>query len=283
MATQPAIEKGTLNLIIHGLFGFVLWDHSIELLAPQIDEHVYLAGNWMQETRLQTGTIYELEGVEDTGILPAGEPEPSSNVIVSGFRDVDRSAQKVYCSFILPLPRDFFSLVCFPNNGNPFFSGADADPSGGPASLALVHILVFEYPDRKKLCLASASYGQNHPWQPTEKKKGIVNLHLWAEPECQFVDPAMAGQHPIIGFRSTVGLFSGLDLHLKNTAQGSPNPDGKLPPGVDAYELENLSERWQMPVPTPQARPPINCDILFVDNRMSAPMMLKAMTKRKKR
>src|SRR5436305_14965226 len=67
-STKPSKDNATvgeqqLNIIFHGLFSYIIWSDHLEVLAPQVDEHVYKAGTWGQEMRLKESVMYRLTGV----------------------------------------------------------------------------------------------------------------------------------------------------------------------------------------------------------------------------
>src|SRR5262245_13126458 len=100
---SPAKKKpGMLNVVLHGMIGIVVGDKDIELLIPQIEDHVFLAGDWREERRLKQGTTYILSGVVGRG--QAQKDLAKGALTIGGFTDIDRDPAKLFCSIRLPFP-----------------------------------------------------------------------------------------------------------------------------------------------------------------------------------
>ena len=254
----------TLNVIFHGLFGFVINPRHIEVVATRIPEHLYLAGTWMMETQLQPGVSYVLHGVSGQKYPPT--IDQTKNARVGGWTIIDRSPDKHFCSFCLPFPNSVSSERLFePNSDYPIFSGSDA-PSPPPYFLAMVPIFTYTVNDLSKVELTP-----DIPWKPAPECKSpyFTNLHIWAEPLVPMKAQGSAG-HFAKAFESLAAQFSGLDMHVANA-------DGKLldpcssTDGVPSYELQTLLERYEKCMPEngcmqSMVSDPRNCGPMFIDN-----------------
>ena len=250
-----------LNVIFHGLFAYVLDDLHVNVIAPNIREHHYLAGEWMQETRLEAGISYALHGVSGAFTMP--QPDRGLNAVVPGFTKIDRAPDKVFCSFCLPFPCYLYHLrvVPAPDPTNPaFFSGSDA-PNPAPGSLAMIQVFNYTFKDASRVRLYPSV-----PWVPTTQRfssASYTNLHIWAEPICN-----MDINHVIPAFETLASVFSGLDLHVDQGAKSKPDSDPTAAPGVSGYETKTLGERCPMARTSRDsgATDPRNCHGLFVNN-----------------
>lgn len=105
------MAKGTLNVILHGVFVFQpddsdLNDKKIIAWVPKLEpQHVYRAGNWLGETELQPGR-YELKGVKPS-LKSRFDPKP--NLILKSLPK-EPDAEKLHAKLIFDLPETITSL-----------------------------------------------------------------------------------------------------------------------------------------------------------------------------
>jgi hypothetical protein len=236
------LSRINLNVLLHGLFGIVVWDSSIEVLAPVVPMHQYRAG-----TRVPTrsgkqdcarlgplipGTTYQLMGVR------AGtrrQFEETKNAVLPGLYAINRDSDKLHCSLLLPHPDGIFSLRRAQEtpDGNGFFSGSDAIQIK-THELALVQILVYENVEDFEAIQLSPSVG----WKPElNSDETAVNLHVFAEP------PYDGGSDPS-DFDYLAALFPGLNLALRYSPYVKSDPNGKgiFPSGVVSADEASLGE-----------------------------------------
>lgn len=223
--TQPL----ALNVVFHGMFAFVMWDHCVEVLVPEVTGHTYKAGNVMppldpsgncraELKLLQSGATYRLAGAfADT----KKSLDPAKNVVLSNRRMIDRSQNKVHCGLWLPHPDQIYSLGCVQCDipGLKFFSGVDAGEVQS-TELALLQVFVYENLDDR-----GPSLQPDIGWTPVMNECCTNNLHVFAEPPMKMRGPEST-KHQLEAADALFSLFAGLDLHLK--PQNDPEPPGCL-------------------------------------------------------
>lgn len=208
----------TLNVVLHGLFVLHFRDKDLELLTPDVHDHIYRAGNWdiNEVCPLYKGQEYSLCGVianPDPPALPR-----NCNVFFSQ-RDYnfklrpERSVFKVW----LPFPDDFKLLRCSPDSD--LYSGElprcrKEEGVKIVDKLSLCQVLIYRVKDYRSLALPGTR------WKPKiNHNTGTANLHLWAEPADRLspchaedayrrLDDLLDTLHLRLGFYSTVPLDS---------------------------------------------------------------------------
>ncbi len=249
---EQAPEQYVLNVVLHGLFGYVIRpthistdpDIAIEILVPQMDEHVYLAGTWLQELRLGEGRTYQLRGATANGSMP--ELKTSENPVVQyyNFKDINRSPQSLYCSLELPFPKCIVSIRRAPvPKARQVFSGNDSGEINRELKgLATVQVFVYKYEsiDKLKLTANLESDVKRFDWQPKLNESGTVNLHVFAEAP---FDLKHMGDHAVEGMKALADLFPLLDLQLDDRDLET-QITRDLPLGVSELEEHSLSERY---------------------------------------
>jgi hypothetical protein len=253
--TVRATSSMRLNLVFHGGFAFVIWPKHIEVLAPNVDEHVYKAGPWKREKRLVEGLTYRLQGVA-ADFAPT---DPKQSVVVSGFRSIDRGRDKIFCSMILP--RTPIRGLRFTSEGN-FFEGKSAHLVRA-RRIPLIQVLSYALTAPSEFL-----FGPQPSWKWNTLTSGnalVANLHLWAEPDVEAFSKSNHLGH-------LVELFDDLDLRFSKAAYTeevkiqTPTPIKDVPP----YETADLIER---PIISEtdfsnDSHYPINCIGIVVDNSM---------------
>ena len=232
-----------LNVVFHGLVSYVIWPDHIEVLIPQVDEHVYKAGSWGKELRLKESSVYRLTGVYGATVSP--KIDTSNNLVLLKISNIDHSPSKLFCSFILPLPLEFRALRRARANG-PIVAGRSL-AANAPTSVPLVQTLVYQIEDVAKLSLGSGFF-----WRPEVTTMGTVNLHIWAEPEVDVTTAASTG-HSAQAFSRLMALFPDVDLHLEFSAAA---PADKVTDvrGLNGWEESSLVERQMLLFPKGQKR-----------------------------
>lgn len=231
-------NAGTLNVILHGLYIFVVKD-EITIYIPNMGTgHVYRAGNWLAEATLEMGD-FTLEGTSsDPGKKPNKRPfDPEKNIVLKGVRVANPiCCDRVYATLHLPLTDSVrsMSLLSVPPDG----IGGDSRDKVIPVKYsATVQILTYEFSSDANLRLGQL------PWEPIFDE-GFVNLHILSEP-----DHVEEEDHVRSAFQMSMGLFSGVDLSLKKP-MGEADldqeiKDPELPPGVHPLEVQSLLMRAQ--------------------------------------
>jgi hypothetical protein len=261
-AGQPS-TAGTLNLVLHGLFGIVLWETAIELLVPQMDDHVFIAGTWLKERRLKQSASYLLEGVDMSGNAQGQIPQQS--LALRGFRLVDRNPEKLFCSIFLPFPKDvrrsrIQDAAGIKVEGKAAFS---LNLSGG---LSLIQ--VFRYPFN---AIGNLTLGPDLRWTPQMADGNVVNFHIFAESavdESSLASNEPAGSHLEEAFQNMVRLFPGMDLSVSGSGQET-TPQFITDIGLPEVEQVSLGERTVAQNAGEAAEPfgLHNCPPMVVDNR----------------
>lgn len=225
METQDQSQSGgyQLNVVFHGLWAYVVGEEGIDAYTVQDPDHVFLAGNWLDEQPIPAGD-YELLGVEEGSASVFSDQE---NPVVRAKINMDDSA--THCSISLPLPREIHSKRKFPTAGLAVFEGADA-AGINPAEIAMVHVLVYDFEDPGSLEIDRLD------WQPVmNPDERTVNLHLFAQEPSK-----VAADHYIHAYRKLAGSF-GLDISPISTSNVPvDNPTGidGLPPEQEGDLIE---------------------------------------------
>ena len=235
-----------LNVIFHGLFAFIISSRDIEVLAPQVDDHVYKAGAWGNEMRLKEGFEYELEGVRPASAVPP--IDPNANIIVHTAPGFKRDKSKLFCSIKFPLPDQIVGLRRVTVDPRTMFNGKAATQLKC-TKIPLVLVFTYALDPNKPLSL-----GKGLPWQPTRNAVKTVNLHVWAESEA--LQSPLTMTHPMLPFTQLVGLFPWLDLKMISSATADPDPQTNVR-GLDPFEERTLKERSVLltAIPPPGAPP----------------------------
>lgn len=231
-------QKLQLNVVVHGLVSYIIWPDHIEVLVPQVDEHVYKAGSWGKELRLKESSVYRLTGVYGASTPP--QIDVRNNLVLRKISNIDRSQAKLFCSFNLPLPLEFKALRQARANG-PIVTGRSL-PADAPTSLPLVQTLIYRIED-----LSNLSLSNNFLWKPEVTAMGTVNLHIWAEPDVDMAAMSSLG-HPTQAFSRLMALFPEVDLHLEFSA-AAPTDKITNVRGLNGWEESSLIERQMLLFP----------------------------------
>src|SRR5579871_6838679 len=121
-SSSPGLQ---LNVVFHGLFAYIIGPNGVEVLAPQVDDHVYKAGTWGKEFPLKASVVYELQGVH--GEVQPPSVDEQNNLVLKNISNIDRSPARLFCSFMLPLPTKIVGLRTVRSGaGRPIFVGSAA-------------------------------------------------------------------------------------------------------------------------------------------------------------
>lgn len=251
-----------LNVVLHGLFAVVISDDHLDVLMPQVDDHVYKAGAWGKEFRLREGVTYELTGVvgsKNTLI------NPDQNLLLRGFTQLHREPSKLFCSLKLPLPAEFRSLRRVAQaQTQRVFGGATAAKINA-REFPLVITLIYRNFDHTRLALGAL------PWTPELDAK-VINLHIWAEPDAPL---GVNIGHAPEAFQRLMQLFDGIELYFT----ASPSVAARIPidkktgvDGLQPWEESGITERSRLLFPKQSASATKgteirNCLSLIIDNR----------------
>lgn len=245
-ATKPAGNAAPvpiqLNIVFHGMFSYVFWPDHLEVLAPQVDEHFYKAGTWGKEVRLKESTVYQLSGIKGVKVRPKID---GHNLLLQHVENIDRSPEKLFCSFVLPLPKEIHGIRIARANG-PIAAGRSLE-GNSTAEIPLVQTLIYTVEDMRQVGLSNG-----FSWNPQINEMGTINLHVWAEPEIDLLMTSSTG-HATQAFTRLMGLFPGVDLHLEF---GAAAPVDKITGirGLNGWEENSLVERQLLLFPPGQQK-----------------------------
>lgn len=221
-----------LNVLFHGMFVIDFATDEVDVYAPNVSEHAYLAGTWMQENNLSKGQQYRLSGVV-TGPRPdLASLDPKQNAI---FKRQAVNASYSFCRLTFPFPDHVTSLRLFKKiHGKNFFMGTPA-PILQPSATPDIVVFTYSRPDP-----TSPLECKPLNWTPVIEG-GVVNLHVWALPA-----QAPSPQHLPQAFQQLAALMGSPSLQL-NPAYANvraPQPDLKpMVQGVNCQEELSLVER----------------------------------------
>jgi hypothetical protein len=228
-ANVSAEPEPMLNVILHGLFGYVIEKKYIYVVTPDVgNEHEYFAGPKYGSHLPLQGT-YELRGVV-RGSQPA--PDKRYNALLdrktAGIKEIRFNDGRFLLKF--PMPRRLVPLRLV--QGDDFFTGDSSDLMTYKA-LPMCYALVYSTKDIDQLYL-----GDEHLKGYLQEKPNAVNLHIWAEPR----DPSsLPPHHARRAVQKLIRMFKGIDLHFchgGNTAVDAA--PGVL--GIDPPDELGLSE-----------------------------------------
>ncbi|MGH9824459.1 MAG: hypothetical protein ACREDR_14550 [Blastocatellia bacterium] len=163
--------SGTLYVFMHGLTTVSEDTGNLEVVMPRVEGHVYLAGNWLQETDLKPGSAPVLRGVKDGGATF------SSTRFTIRFTGCSLTTHARAVTLWMPKPKAIFELL---HSTPPRPSAAAPQPTyvakrldNGTEfrELATLHVLSYDYDDENEVFL------EGHYWEPTPTG-GAMSLHL---------------------------------------------------------------------------------------------------------
>ncbi|HEV2388628.1 MAG TPA: hypothetical protein VGS20_15390 [Candidatus Acidoferrales bacterium] len=221
-----------LNVLFHGMFVVDFGTDEVDVYAPNISEHGYLAGTWMQEANVAQGQDYRLSGVV-TGPRPdLASLNPKQNAI---FKRQPVNASYSFCRYVLPFPDHVASLRLFKKiRGKNFFLGSPA-PILQPSELPDILVFTYARPDPTSVLECKPL-----TWTPVIED-GVVNLHVWALPA-----QAPGPNHSQQAFQQLSKLMGSSTLALNPVYASIRPPQPDLKPtvqGVSCQEELSLVER----------------------------------------
>jgi hypothetical protein len=187
MAGGRGKDTKKLNVMLHGLFLLNIVDNHIQLLTPDVCEHIYKAGDWDQshiaDLKDPKGKIYKLKGVRCARTVPKVGTE---NIVLSRKNlkfEIDPSPRRFEIE--LPFPEQITFLRSF--KGTNLYRGLGIHATG----MALCTMLT--YSRCGKLELADSGWEPRAENESTPVLSNVRTLHIWAEPATR-VSPLHTGR-----------------------------------------------------------------------------------------
>src|SRR5258708_16766171 len=168
---RPREKRITLNVVLHGVFVIQFTDRGITMLTPDIEEHIYRAGNWDRNAVEDLAEpSYGLRGVD----YCASQPKVDSNF---GF------SQKDYKFTLHPEFSRFVVYLPFPEKHSFVRNVGGAIPNTPPVydpvhinKLPLCQVLSYPVEDYRHRKLEHSK----KPWQPQVAcPAASANLQYW--------------------------------------------------------------------------------------------------------
>jgi hypothetical protein len=250
-----------LNVVLHGLMGIVVGDKYIELLIPQIEDHVFIAGDWREERRLKQGKTYILSGVDGRG--EAQKELAKGALTLRGFKQIDDGPAKLFCRIRLPFPDAVQHFRKLTAGETLKFKGVAAAKLENTEAFSLIPVLRYGFADANQLKLGDLR------WFPQLSESGVVNLHIFSEPLTHEVTQHADAHTPHLeeGFANLVALFPGLDLQV--SGHGMPIQSAGKDIGLPSVQQITLPERTAdhgTETAAPQAFSEAHCPPIVMDD-----------------
>lgn len=180
MIKGQAVEKVEckvqfLNVIFHGPFNFLIYEHRIEVTAIDTDEHLFGAGTFLEEKPITTGS-YTLRGVPCQSQMH--DPDPD-RILIMDANKVGLYVPKTGCyKFILPPAHCITPYALMKVDPSNLFVG-DYAPYIKVDYLGAVHAVTYciTPDDVAALNMEDVPWDKEiSPWFPQ-----AINLHVFAE------------------------------------------------------------------------------------------------------
>lgn len=247
-------------MLLHGAFTFVNEENANHILTllPNLEHHVYRAGNWLAETELRgreeirdSAVTYELQGV-DKGRERFVYDKPDffdlhNNIVIKfgTLPDNDRRTvtfggvrkPALYATLKLPIPRKITSLRLARIPIEDITDSQLLLEQDDPQHMANLQIFTYDFADDNALRLQAIDGGRDHFWEPAFIRDHI-NLHIFSS-EDHYCKLSNAQDD----FNRCVDLL-GVDLQVSTRflPDCELNDPGVLK-GVTAEETEELAIR----------------------------------------
>lgn len=177
--TGPPCSDGqvTLNVILHGLFVVDFTDTSIDLLAPNVNDHIYKAGGFSRDNicdlkdtpcQLTTGSSFGQPSLEKEGLTTINKQQVIGDI--PGF-SINSTKSRIHVE--LPFPAEIHPLRVL--KGSDLYAGQHRKYIE-VRGLSLCPVLIYPCLDPTKISLS------NTTWHPYPNRYNTINLHFWAEP-----------------------------------------------------------------------------------------------------
>lgn len=241
-------RQANLNVVLHGLYVLNFTKTGVDLLTPDIKDHVYLAGNWSWKPceLLKENQPFDLRGATENLILP--HLDLPYNLLFP-YPDLRHSIDPTYSrhSVTMPLPQSVRLLRITDDGAN---IASKSNNTLTINQLSLCQVLTYHVADWCKLRLTGTN------WKPQlDSVTRTVNLHFWAEPLYRV--PFQHAQHAYNGLSKLLGACLSL-----GTDKSSPLDLTPTAYGLSREHEQGLSE-WYT---AGEGSHPTNCSTVMVDS-----------------
>jgi hypothetical protein len=228
-----------VNVILHGVFGYVFRQNNFQVYTPAVCGHIYRAGgkDYKKATSLRRLIEYTLTGVAgDASGRPKTDPLHHPVLPIQADAQID-CFDKRFCSFRLPYPREIKGVQQFvPVDAyvlGKVYAGRDATPLNSLEDCPSCLILVYERDNTAlKLLPDDGSVPIDLGYIDPNPGGESVNVHIWCTTDPE--DMAMAGMTPEGHIRKAFAALLDMFPHEITIEI----PDGFSPTACD----ENLPE-----------------------------------------
>lgn len=236
-AAAADTAQSFFNVIFHGPFIFAIYPNRVEVLAAEIEEHIFGAGTYQKERPCAPGT-YSVIGIKSAQ-SSLGKVDPDRHLVLDAGKTEFQIAPKSYYRFVLPPPSFLIPLGLLSpkySKDKVVFIGKNAGAVTNPTKFGSAHALSYNLSGKDK---------DGHPvtdqpeleimqWAPEIQKVGdvqAINLHIFAESPYQ-----LDLLHPTGDFTTLVAYLAGLSLGIQR-----PFPEIISEPNTDAvkYGINN--------------------------------------------
>jgi hypothetical protein len=237
-----------VNVILHGVYGYILRKDFVEAYTPAVYGHIYKAGGLDYRCAQKLRRVdYNLRGV-------AGDPnarfkpDPSSYPLLPLPSSVHVDPfSKRYCMFRLPYPKQLsgytkqlYALDAYEIGS--VYGGRDSTSLNGMDSCPSMLIIAYERSEKfLRLDPDDGGIGIDLSYLTPQPGTSIVNLHIWCtiNPD----DMAMSGMthegHIRKAFAALVDLVPPLEATLQIPDRFAPIAcDETYPPGVGRCDVD---------------------------------------------
>ncbi len=246
-----------VNVILHGVYGYILKEDFCEIYTPAVHGHIYRAGglDYSHAKPLKRVT-YQLRGV-------AGDPHARFNPDPSVYPILPLSKigpvdlyKKHYCKFQFPYPKQIsgYSQQLYAMDAyevGAIYAGRDSTTLNQMECVPSMLIIVYE---RSECPLGlepvDGTCGIDLSFLLPKPGTNIVNLHIWCtlNPD----DLTMAGMthegHIRRAFSDLVNLIPALEVTLQIPDNFSPTAcEENYPPGVTRCDVDPGRENCSRP------------------------------------
>lgn len=241
-----------VNVLLHGIFGYVFTPRYIEAYAPAVCGHVYKVSRSRSMAEVKTKSLpksdFALAGVQaGWSFPPDSKVSPvvplAKGAIVDEFR-------KRFCKICLPYPKAFES------QGKPMwamdafkvgsiFSGRDADALNSVQPFPSMHALCYERAQgalQFEMCDGTDPIPLEDLDPDSDTPAGFINLHIWCTTPPMDMDlhGLTPDGHLRRGFAALVDLFPQLEVTIQFPDGFTPAPADQeiLPDGVQKCDVD---------------------------------------------